>query len=341
MKSKIQPIADLNRVRLADVVPLATPFALYLFHTNVCNFRCTYCAHSLGREGMQKEYGFVPEVMSDEVFDRTLEQMKGFPQKFRFVSMTGQGEPLTNRKLPVLIARMKKAGVAESIEVISNGALLTPALCDALIEAGLDRIKISLQGVTSAAFRKMANANVDFDEFVSTIRYLYERKGSMQLFIKVMDVSLGPGEDKKFYEIFGDITDRMYIETCRPVYPGVNYDGKVQPVVTDRFGREHAPRLVCPLCFFHLAVWPNGDVVPCDTILKPVVLGNVLNDTLGSIWNGPAHRAFCAMQLRKERMTANPQCARCIAPDDVAHPEDALDEAAERLLATYAPPVAR
>jgi len=37
MKSEIKPIADLNRVRLADAVPIKTPFALYLFHTNVCN----------------------------------------------------------------------------------------------------------------------------------------------------------------------------------------------------------------------------------------------------------------------------------------------------------------
>lgn len=335
MKSTIQPIADLNRVNLSEAVPLDMPFALYLFHTNVCNFKCTYCAHSLGPEGMQKEYGFIPEVMSDDVFNRTLEQMKAFPRKFKFISMTGQGEPLTNKKLPSLIARIKQTCAAETIEVISNGALLTPAMSDALIDSGLDRIKISLQGVTSEAFKKMARVNVNFETFVNNVRYLYERKGAMQLFIKVMDVSLAPGEDKKFYQIFGDITDRMYIEICRPVYPGVDYEGKVQTIITDRFGREHNPRMVCPLCFFHLAIWPDGDVVPCDTILKPIVLGNVKNDLLVNMWNGPSHRSFCAMQLRKERMTANVQCARCIAPDDVSHPEDALDDAAELLLKKY------
>lgn len=332
MKSEIKPIADLNRVRLADVVPLDTPFALYLFHTNVCNFKCSYCAHSLGREGMLREYGFAPEVMPMEVFDRTLEQMKEFPRKFKFVSFTGQGEPLTNKRLPELVARMRQADVADTLEVITNGALLTHEMSSALIEAGLDRMKISIQGVNSEAYKHFTGVKVDFDRFVEQVRFLYERKGSMQLFVKVMDVSLAPGEDEKFYEIFGDITDRMYIETCRPVYPGVDYDGKTEEVLQDRFGRPHEKRLVCPLSFFHLALWPNGDVVPCDTILKPVVLGNVLNDRLVDLWNGPRHREFCAMQLRKERMTANAQCARCIAPDDVCHPEDALDDAAERIL---------
>ncbi|OIQ02500.1 MAG: radical SAM protein [Syntrophobacteraceae bacterium CG2_30_61_12] len=337
MKAEIKPIADLNRVRLADAVPLKTPFALYLFHTNICNFRCTFCAHSLGREGMKREYGFVPEVMPMEVFERTIEQMKAFPRKFKFVSFTGQGEPLTNKRLPDLVMRLRKAEVADVTEVITNGALLTPKISRALIDAGLDRMKISIQGINTQAYKTITGVNVDFDKFVEQVRFLYERKGMMQLFVKVMNISLAPGEDEKFYKIFGEISDRMYIETCRPVYPGVDYGDRSEDVTMDRFGRQHDKRLVCPLCFFHLAIWPNGDVVPCDTILKPIVLGNV-NDkqmTLKDMWNGRAHREFCAMQLRKERMISNPQCTRCIAPDDVCHPEDALDIDAEKIRTSY------
>lgn len=337
MPAEIKPIADLNRVKLADDIPLSTPFALYLFHTNICNFKCTYCAHSLDRERMKQEYDFVPEAMPMDVFDRTVEQMKGFPDKFKFVSFTGQGEPLTNKNLPELVARMKKAEVAQTLEVITNGALLTPEMSTGLIEAGIDRIKISLQGVTAKAFKIFSGVSIDFDRYVDNIRFFYEQKGNIQLFIKVMNEALAPGEDQKFYDIFGGITDRMYIETCRPVYPGVDYTGKVGEtrMMVDRFGRTHEKRLVCPLAFFHLVVWPNGDVVPCDTILKPLVLGNVKEDVLTNMWNGPIHREFCAMQLRKERMIGNQQCARCIAPDDVAHPEDDLDADAERILAAH------
>jgi len=337
MSAEIKPIADLNRVKLADVIPLDTPFALYLFHTNHCNFKCIYCAHSLGREKMKQEYNFIPEAMSDDVFDRTLEQMKAFPNKFKFVSFTGQGEPLTNKKLPAFVAKMKEANVAKTLEVITNGALLTPDMSVELIKAGIDRVKISLQGVTSQAFKTFSGVNIDFDKYIENIRFFYKRKGNIKLFIKVMNEALSPGEDQKFYDIFGGITDRMYIETCRPVYPGVDYGRKIseEKLMIDRFGRAHKKRLVCPLAFFHLVVWPNGDVVPCDTILKPVVLGNVKEELLTNMWNGSIHKEFCAMQLQKERMTANQQCARCIAPDDVAHPEDALDDDAERILASF------
>jgi radical SAM protein with 4Fe4S-binding SPASM domain len=335
MAAEIKPTADLNRIRLADAVPLDTPFALYLFHTNLCNFKCNYCAHSLGKEGMKKEYDFVPEVMSMDVFDRTVEQMKAFPRKFKFVSFTGQGEPLTNRHLPELVARMKAANVTDMTEVITNGALLTNEMSMALIDAGLDRLKISIQGVTSEAYKSVTGVNVDFEKFVEQVRFLYERKGKMQLYVKAIDVSLAQGEDEKFYKIFGNITDRMFIDICQAVYPGVDYSSKTSESTIDRFGRPHENHLVCPLCFFHLAVWPNGDVVPCDTILKPLIMGNVKNGLLTDMWNGPAHQAFCAMQLRKERMAENVQCARCIAPDDVCHPEDNLDDEAEHILAKH------
>lgn len=334
MSAEIKPIADLNRSKLSDVVPLATPFALYLFHTNVCNFKCNYCAHSLGYKGMKRQYDFVPEVMNMDIFYKTLEQLKDFPNKFKFVSFTGQGEPLTNKKLPELVGRMRRANVADTLEVITNGSLLNHEMSMGLLEAGIDRVKISLQGVTSKAFKEIAGVHVAFEQYVENIKFFYENKGKTQLFIKVMKESLAPGDDKKFYDIFGPITDRMYIETCRPVYPGVDYEemNESESMQTDRFGRPHEKRIVCPLPFFHIVVWPNGDVVPCDTILKPVVLGNVKNEKMIDMWNGEIHREFCAMQLRGERMTANKKCSECIAPDDVAHPEDALDEYAEKIL---------
>lgn len=332
MTAKIKPMADLDRVRLASVIPLDMPFALYLFHSNVCNYRCAYCAHSLGREGMRDTYDFKPEIMKMEVFDRFADQLSRFPGKLKFLSFTGQGEPTVNRNLPELIRRIKQADVAQMTEVITNGSRLNPALCDALVESGLDRIKISVTGVTDAAFLEYAGVKEDVEEYVSNIRYLYERRGCMKVYVKVMDTSLKPGEDELFYEYFSEISDRMFIEKCRPVYPGVEYGGMVEEETMDRFGRAHEKRVVCPLCFFQLAVWPNGDVVPCDTILKPVVLGNVMNGSIEQMWNNEIHREFCKMQLRGERYEANPRCAQCVAPDDVCHPQDVLDAEAERIL---------
>ena len=49
-------------------------------------------------------------------------------------------------------------------------------------------------------------------------------------------------------------------------------------VDTDRYGRRHEPRKVCPLPFYMLGILPDGTVSPCETIYIPEILGNVWSD---------------------------------------------------------------
>ena len=41
-----KPNYDTNRKRLADIIPLAHPFTIYIEQTKYCNFKCYYCMHS-------------------------------------------------------------------------------------------------------------------------------------------------------------------------------------------------------------------------------------------------------------------------------------------------------
>ncbi|WDC83283.1 radical SAM protein [Caloramator sp. mosi_1] len=238
MTSEIKPICGVNRVKLADVVPLDTPFTIYLFPTTYCNFKCNYCAHSLGIEKMKEKYGFKPETMSMETYNKIIQQLKEFPNKLKVLSLTGQGEPLINKNLPHMISIAKEAGVAERIEIITNASLLSNSVSNQLIDAGLDVIRISIQGLTSAKYRDICRYNLDFDELVSNIKYFYQNRKQCKVYVKIMDISLEKGEDKKFYDIFSNISDRMFIEQCKPVYDGVEYGRKIS-TVTDRYGRVH------------------------------------------------------------------------------------------------------
>lgn len=327
--TKILPLAGLNRVLLRDKIPLVTPFSAYIFPTTYCNFRCTYCGHAMENEEYQKTYGFPLETMTMATFQNTIDQLGEFPNQLKTLSLTGQGEPLLNPKLPEMIVYAKKKNVSQRIEFISNGALLREPLSAALVEAGLDCIRISLQGLSSRKYQEVCGAKVDFHEFYHQIAWLYAHKQQCEVFIKVLDIALDPGEDEKFYEMFSPIADRVYIEQCRPVYSEVAC--AEWTTEADRYGRFHGPRNVCPLCFFMLSVFPGGDVFPCDAIYRPAYLGNVNTESIVDMWNSSKLYEFWIMQLEKGR-SANPRCAKCCAPDDVSHPEDVLDDAAENLL---------
>jgi radical SAM protein with 4Fe4S-binding SPASM domain len=329
--AEIKILADDKRIKLSDAVPLDTPFSVYIFPTNVCNFRCSYCAQSLGREGLKEKYNLVPAHMDMKTFYRTVDRLKDFPQKIKTINLTGQGEPLLNKRLPEMVSYLKKADVTNRIEFMTNASLLTRDVSQKLIDGGLDCIRISLQGLSSSKYKEVCGFNMDFDTFFDNIKWFFDHKKQCSVFIKIMDITLsGKTEEKRFYDSFGSVSDRVYIESCKPVYEGVASTDSLS-LSTDRYGREHAPRTVCPLCFFMLGIFPNGDVSPCETIYLPQLFGNVHTDSLFEIWNGNKRLEFLKMQLQKNRMT-HPQCKRCSAPDDVSHPEDALDGAASEIM---------
>ncbi len=120
--------------------------------SNICNFKCRYCAQSLGREYLEREYTFPPENMPLEIMKLVVSQASEFPKRFKLVSMMGHGEPLCNTKLPEMVGMVKESGIAERVDIITNASLLTHEYSDRLLDAGLDVLRVSLQGIDSQAY---------------------------------------------------------------------------------------------------------------------------------------------------------------------------------------------
>jgi len=47
-----------------------------------------------------------------------------------------------------------KMNVAEAVDIVTNGLLLEPDLSDKLIAAGLSKLRVSIQGVTSGNMKR-------------------------------------------------------------------------------------------------------------------------------------------------------------------------------------------
>lgn len=335
--AEIKPFTGIgDRVLLSQVVPLSTPFTINIFPTNVCNFKCNYCAQSRDSEAFVKEYGVKKEIMSLHTVGCIADQILEFPDTVKLVSMMGHGEPLCNRELPLMIQTLKSQAGSKigRIDVISNASLLTPEYSQSLIDAGLDVLRVSLQGITSQSYSKISGVNLDFESLYENLAWFYAHRGTCKLYVKTMDVSLAPGEEKQFYDLFSNICDRMFIDRVKPVYDTVSYTDEQRDTLIDRYGISHAHRSVCPQPFYMLSVWPDGMVTPCDALYHASPLGNVHEQHLREMWNSSEHCSFCRMQLSKLRHQHS-ACSRCCAPDDVAHPEDLLDDYASELLSKY------
>ena len=122
--------------------------------TDRCNFRCVYC---MPKEVFGRDYRFLPrrELLSFEEIERVARVFVGLGvQKLR---ITG-GEPLLRRDLEVLIERLAAIGDLD-LTLTTNAALLTQK-AQALADAGLTRVTVSLDSLDDEVFRAMND--VDF-----------------------------------------------------------------------------------------------------------------------------------------------------------------------------------
>ncbi len=277
--------------------------------------------------------------MSLELFQRILDDLKQFSRKLKVMEMFNFGEPLCNLNLEKMVGMAKTADVAEKINVTTNGLLLTPARVDALVAAGIDIIRISLQGLDSETYMKMCGVKVDFDKFMGNLAYLYEYRGNCSIRMKIADIAIAdlPDGEKRFKEIFGPIADTIFVEHILPIYAGVDYNNIEHSIYANAMnGRENVRQnevhKVCYRPFYRLRVAPDGGVyAACCDAPNDIYFGSIYESNLKSIWKGVKRESFLKMQLRGERFK-HPVCKDCILPNDITNEADILDPYAEEIL---------
>lgn len=131
-------------------MPIPLPNELYIEVTNRCNSRCRTCVRTFA------ELEPLRDLEMDE-FRRLVAQAPAL----RRAVLHGVGEPLLNRDLPAMIARLKNRANPPHVLFNSNAILLTPERQEALLDAGLDELRIS----TDAAHAELYTRTRGIDAF--------------------------------------------------------------------------------------------------------------------------------------------------------------------------------
>jgi cyclic pyranopterin phosphate synthase len=120
--------------------------------TDRCNFRCVYC---MPREVFDADHKFLPHsaILSFEEIARLARIFVGLG--VRKIRLTG-GEPLVRKDLHKLVAML--AGLDVDLTLTTNGSLLVKQ-AQALKNAGLKRITVSLDSLDETTFRAMNDAD--------------------------------------------------------------------------------------------------------------------------------------------------------------------------------------
>ena len=123
---------------------LEPPLALLAELTHRCPLQCPYCSNPLALERLARE-------LDTATWQRVLDEAAalGVLQ----VHFSG-GEPTARRDLDALIAHAAKRGLYSNL--ITSGVLIDRARAQALADAGLDHVQISIQGHAPEAADKVA-----------------------------------------------------------------------------------------------------------------------------------------------------------------------------------------
>lgn len=324
-----------KRTRLAEVLPLGTPFVVQIFPIYACVFKCCYCIFSVD----PAKRGFISDkvAMDLALYKKCVDDFTKFPQKIKVLRFVGIGEPLLHKNIVEMVRYTVKKNIANKVEILTNAALLTPAMSDALIGAGLNRLVVSLQGTNAARYKKVCGYDLDFKKFIKNLKYFFEHKGQTEMYLKIIDCALdGKADEKRFYKIFGDICDTLAIEHTVPIHSGIDYKRIVKSKKMDvtQFGLPIGGVKVCPQPFFHMQINPDGKVVPCYSFEYPAILGDVNKQSLRAIWRGKKFQQF-RLKVLDGMAGASVNCAKCDLIRYRLFPEDILDEDAKRLKKFY------
>jgi cyclic pyranopterin phosphate synthase len=199
--------------------------------TDRCNFRCVYC---MPREVYGREYAFLPrsEVLSFEEIARVARVFHGLG--VRKLRITG-GEPLLRRDLERLVAMLAELPEVD-LTLTTNGALLAKK-AQALADAGLSRVTVSLDSLDDATFRAMNDVDVPVARVLEAI-----------------DVAAAAG---------------LPVKVNTVVKRGLNDDGIVD--LAERFrGTGHVLRFIEFMDVGHTNGWRLDDVVPAAEIVARI-----------------------------------------------------------------------
>lgn len=133
--------------------------------------------------------------------------------------------------------------------------MLNPKLNQELIDAGLDILNISVNGINEEQYKEVCNYEISFEKYLSNIRDFYERKDDKcRLTVKYSDIGYTDEINEKFYEIFGDKCDEMFVETISDtLWQGTNIFKNVKRAQVGTDGNELIQKSIS---FF---VYYNGD----------------------------------------------------------------------------------
>ena len=234
-----------NRENLYSLEPPFPKTNFLMELSNVCNHACIFCAH----QKMQRKVGKIKKELAFDILRQAYELGT------REVGFYATGEPFLVPELPEYIREAKRIGYTY-VYLTSNGSIATPKKIRAVIDAGLDSLKFSINAPQRKLY-EFIHGSDDFEAVMEHLKYLnqYRKESGKNFKIYVTGILTRFTENLqyKYHEIFDDLADQVVFKF---VYNQGGYMPEIDPWL--RCECDHEERRRCNLPFDAISVTYEG-----------------------------------------------------------------------------------
>ena len=282
-----------------------------------CNQKCLHCYAAGQPMGEMAE-------LSTEEWKTVLQKLRAanIPQ----VTFTG-GEPTMRDDLVELV----QAAEWFVTRLNTNGRLLTPQLCRQLYSASLDSVQVTLYAADADSHNALVGAP-GFADTVEGIRCAVEAGLIVSINTPLCSLNRNYAETLRFAHSLGvryatcsglipsgealgddsratrltreELTDILREATATASALGMELDFTSPGWLDEDTLRSLGLHLIpsCGACLSNMAIAPDGAVVPCQSWLGGVTLGNILTDEWADIWDTETCRAIREKSAKMEHI---------------------------------------
>lgn len=286
MKAAIKPRINLEgRTRLETVIPLDTPFVIFIDPSSACNFKCKYCP--TGHLDLIRDTKRYQGVLKFEIYKKIIDDLKDFNKNIKVLRLYKDGEPFLNKNLAEMISYAKKSNKIDYVDTTTNAALMTKERLKPVLDAGIDKINISIDGMNNETYLSFTKTKLEFSDIVSNVKWLYENKGNTEVVVKIPGDIISEKEKKDFYGVFGNFADRIFVENFAPCWPEFDVEKHTGVKITKGiYQQEISDTNTCPYIFYSFSVNADGLVSSCFLDWKrKLIIGDVKIESMKEIWN--------------------------------------------------------
>jgi len=241
------------------------------------------------------------KVMAPELFYKIIDECVA--NNVYSIRLSLRGEPLLHPNFIELAKYAKDKGIKE-VSTLTNGVRLNPEKFEALIDAGLDWLTISFDGLgeTYESIRKPAK----FEESLNKIKAYAEikkRRKSDKPVIKVQSIWPAIANDPKaYYDTFRPIVDLIATN------PLIDYKRMDHEIV-------YVENFRCPVLWRRLVIGADGKVLLCSNDeMGHNIVGDVNKQTLKEVWLGPAMSKAREIHRQHKGVEQLAACKECHYP---------------------------